>query len=671
MREIIAIPRSRLIKPTVFDEYFGLGQEESASPFLTPSSRRWAVNLSVKVAIVAAILLCAAFILSFFAPHLAPISFLLLVAVYFLAGVPSLIEAVEDLVNFDVNIDVLMTVAAFLSVLIGSGFEGGLLLVLFSLSGSIEDAVTAKAKGSLNRLQQLSPTKATVIGEKGVLLERSVRDISLHTRILVRAGEVVPLDGIVVEGISSVNLMHLTGESLPIVKQLGDEVVAGARNLEGVLTLAVTRTSANSTLSQIIQLVTQAHEARPQLQTWFERLSRGYALTIISLFVLFALTLPFIVGISYLGTEGSIYRALAFLIAASPCALILALPIAYLSAISACASKGILLKGGIVLDVLSRCTTIAFDKTGTLTTGSLKLIDIDPIDKASDWKREEIVAIAYTLEKNVVHPIARAISERAVEQGVLPVHLSAFKSIPGYGVEAEVSYRGKTVFAFMGRVEYLRKRLSEKQQQELQVLTERLYREGLLVALLFLGGELFVFSFQDTLREGVKETFQRIKQVGNFKLLMLTGDHLYSAKRVAEFLGIDEYYAGLLPEDKLSHISHLAQSQELAMVGDGINDAPALARASVGICMGKMGSGGAIDAADVVLLQDNLERLDWLLLKARQTDKIVRQNLYIAVGAIAIASFPALAGIIPLWLAVVMHEGGTVLVGLNALRLLR
>ncbi|MCE2982750.1 MAG: cation-transporting P-type ATPase, partial [Parachlamydia sp.] len=246
MGRTYSIPRPPHTKPAIFEEFFGMGGEESASPFLTPETRKWGANLTVKASLAAACLLFTAFLLRF-VPGGTALSHFLLVFVYFLAGIPALIESIEDLGELDVNIDVLMTIAAFSSVLIGSSMEGALLLVLFALSGSMEDAVTAKAKGSLNRLHRLSPTKATIIDERGRLLERSVKDITLGTLILVQAGEIVPLDGIVEEGISSVNLVHLTGESLPVGKRKGDEVPAGARNLDGSLTIKATHTSADAT----------------------------------------------------------------------------------------------------------------------------------------------------------------------------------------------------------------------------------------------------------------------------------------------------------------------------------------------------------------------------------------------------------------------------------------
>lgn len=661
--------RSAPVEPAVFNDFFSLGKEESSSPFLTPQSRRWAINLGLKASLLSAILLTIAFILSFI-PSWVSLSHFLLVAVYFFAGIPSLIEAIEDLTEFDVNIDVLMTVAAFSSILIGSSMEGALLLVLFSLSGSIEDAVTTKAKGSLNTLHKLSPTKACVVDAQGNTLERSVQDISVGTPILVKAGEVVPLDGRVIAGISSVNLVHLTGESLPVMKKLGDEVPAGAQNMDGVLTLEVVHTNIDSTVARIIQLVTQAQESRPALQRWFDQLSRGYALTIISLSAFFALSFPFLLQIPFLGIGGSIYRALAFLIAASPCALILAIPIAYLSAVSACAKKGILLKGGITLDALAKCRNIAFDKTGTLTTGELTCTGIEAIRSAKPRSEREIVSIAYGLEKNAVHPIARAIVRYAEENKINPTPLEEFKSIPGYGLQAQLVTPLTNISVFMGHPDYIISQLSPHEIDILQDKISLLKERGELLAILLMGEDLYLFSFLDTIRPNLKHALQHLKQEGDWKLIMLTGDHRQNARRIADELSIDEFYADLRPENKLDHVIQMSE-HGLAMIGDGINDAPALARATVGICMGKVGSGAAIEAADVVFLHDNLERLDWLMRKAKQTQKIVKQNLIIASAAILIAALPALAGIVPLWLAVVMHEGGTVLVGLNALRLLK
>ena len=358
------------------------------------------------------------------------------------------------------------------------------------------------------------------------------------------------------------------------------------------------------------------------------------------------------------------------MIAASPCALIIAIPIAYLSAVSTCAKRGILLKGGITLDALAGCHAIAFDKTGTLTTGELSCISFEPLKKDSKEDLYQALATAYAMEKNAVHPIATAITKYANTIKLPNITLQEFKSIPGYGLQAiSITPTGrKTVY--IGRPTYIVKQLKDESQALLLNTVQAIQERGELLTVLLFGDELFLFTFRDTPRPKISEMLSALKRRG-MDLVMLTGDHLNSAKRIAAELDITEFHADLTPEDKLRYVTELAKKKGLAMIGDGVNDAPALARATVGMCMGGIGSTAAIDAADIVFLHDNIELLDWLIGKAKQTQRIVKENLILASAAILIASLPALAGIVPLWVAVIMHEGGTVLVGLNALRLLR
>ncbi|KAF3362323.1 putative cadmium/zinc-transporting ATPase HMA1, chloroplastic [Chlamydiales bacterium STE3] len=668
MSEATPTPISANLKqePLIFEEFFESGLEETSSPFLTPSSRKWSINLHLKASLVAAFLLFLSFALSWFS-SLVPFSNALLLFVYFLAGIPSLIESLEDLLDLQVNIDVLMTLAAFGSVIIGSPMEGALLLVLFSLSAAMEEAVTAKAKNTISALHKLSPTKACVMNAKGFAIDKSIKEVTVGTHILIKAGELVPLDGVVVKGVSSVNLVHLTGENTPLTKKVGDEVAAGAQNLDGVLVLEVTHTSSDSTLTRIIKLVTQAQHAKPKLQRWFDNLSRTYALAIISASALFAIGLT-VMGLPFLGLNGALYRALAFLIAASPCALIIAIPIAYLSAISSCASQGVLLKGGITLDALASCHTIAFDKTGTLTTGELKCIGFESLSNISEERQKQFLSIALAMEQNALHPIAKAIVAYATQLELSPYPIEQFSVVPGYGLQAKAILDGKNVAAYLSNMDFIKNKIEKSSLLQLNQKIEHFHASGELVAILLVDKELLIFRFQDTLRPNVKTTINALKDQG-YRLLMLSGDHELSAKKIAQETGISDYYAQLKPEDKLRFISEISKKENLVMVGDGINDAPALARATVGISMGKMGSAAAMDASDVVLLHDNVEKLDWLMHKANATQRIVKQNLAFASLAIIVASLPALLGIVPLWLAVLMHEGGTVLVGLNGLRL--
>ena len=639
--------------PYPFDDFFHSGKARELSPFLKKSSKRWGQNLHLKSSLLAGLFLLTSWIMKSFAIDL---SYLFLLLVYFLVGTPALISTLHDLKKFEINIEVLMTLAAFLSFLIGSEIEGGLLLVLFAFSGGVEEAVTRKAKGALIRLSHLAPSKGVVIGEKDQVTEMAVKEIRVGTSLLVRAGEIIPLDGKVIEGSSFVNLVHLTGESVPVSKKKGDIVQAGSRNLDGTLTLQVTKNSADSTLSRIIQLIRDAQEKKPKLQRFLDKFGKKYAITIIALFFLFALSFPFLFHIPFFGLEGALYRALTFLIAASPCALIIATPIAYLSAISASAKQGILIKGGLTLDALSACHTIAFDKTGTLTSGNLTCEGAKRVAEAA-YPLEMAISIAAALERHVTHPMAEAIRSFATKQNIAPYPLHHFNSVPGYGLEGKVLIEGKEVEVKIGNEAFISPKSPLK-------------KEKYMISYLQIGSSLYSFHFTDTLRPRLLEVLEDLKKRG-LHLIMLTGDHAESANGVGKKLGISEIYTNLTPDCKLEIVSKLSAKRHLMMVGDGVNDAPALTRATVGISMGKIGSGTAIDASDIVLLKDDLHLIGWLHTKAKKTMRIVKENVILALCVILFASIPALLGLIPLWLAVILHEGGTVIVGLNSLRLLK
>ncbi|MBI5273457.1 MAG: cation-translocating P-type ATPase [Chlamydiales bacterium] len=645
-----------------FDDFFSSGMEESISPFLTSSSRKWAFNHSLYASILSAIFLVFSYGFSFFHPN---VSLLFLSFVYFLSGTPALIASIEDLKTFNINIDVLMTLAAFLSILIGSEREGALLLVLFALSHAMEHMVTRKTKGALQSLHHIAPTMAIIVNEDGSIYQKSVKEITKGAHLLIQSGEIIPLDGFVIDGNSSVNLVHLTGESIPTPKHKGSDVQAGSLNLEGVLTIEVSKVAADSTLTKIIQLITQAQEAKPQIQKILDRFSQLYATSIIGLAVCFAALLPFFLHIPYSGIEGSIYRSLAFLIAASPCALIIATPTAYLSAISSVTKKGILLKGGVILDALSKCTTFAFDKTGTLTTGNLSCSIIEEYLAHEHFDDATALQIAYSLERSSSHPIAKAITNLAQSKKLKPLPTSDIQTIPGFGIQGTVHFREKQYLAFIGNIDFI---LQKKPSLSSEL--KRNHKEGHLITYLLIENAIYLFHFQDEVRLNMKQTLDQIKDLG-LKTIMLTGDHEENASFVAKTIGIDEYYADIKPEEKLDIISKLAKTENLVMIGDGINDAPALARANVGISMGQIGSATAIEASDIVFLKDDISLLPWLYKKSKKTLVIVKQNLTLALGVILLATTPALLGVIPLWLAVILHEGGTVVVGLNSLRLLK
>nr|NGX48094.1 putative cadmium-transporting ATPase [Chlamydiota bacterium] len=348
------------------------------------------------------------------------------------------------------------------------------------------------------------------------------------------------------------------------------------------------------------------------------------------------------------------------LIAASPCALIIATPTAYLSAISSCARKGIILKGGAILDALASCSIIAFDKTGTLTTGNLTCSGIDSLND-SPITPDIALAVAAGLEKHAVHPISEAIMKMAAEKNTSPAPITDFNSVPGYGLEGKVTLDGETHSTFIGHPDFIEKKLPGALKIE-KWETQNTF--------LLIGTNLFVMHFQDEIRPESHKILPALAS-HNLECILLTGDHTENAHVVARKLQIPSVYANLRPEDKLNKVADFSQKKGLIMVGDGVNDAPALARSTVGISMGKIGSATAVDASDVVFLQDDLSLLDWLMAKSKKTMRIVKENLVLALAVICLATTPALLGYIPLWLAVILHEGGTVIVGFNSLRLLR
>jgi heavy metal translocating P-type ATPase len=640
-----------------FDDFIASNYAENASPFLTPHGKGLQKNLLLKGALISAVCLIIAVLIRNISLE---ISYILLAIVYFFCGTPSLIGALRDMSHRMLNIDILMTLAAFVALLMGSAFEGALLLVLFELSGAMEEAVLFKTQKALFALKELKPKRGLLLKDDGTVLERSICDIPIGSKILVPPGEIVPLDGIIIEGKAFINIAHLTGESLPISVEKGIKVPAGAKNIDGRIVVLVERINADSTISKITDLITSAQSSKPTLQTLFDRFSSKYAATVILLFFLFALTLPFFTHLKFLGKEGALYRSLAFLITASPCALILATPTTYFSAISSCLKKGILLKGGNVLDAITRCHTVAFDKTGTLTTGSLKVYKIKKIKGSLD--ENTLLGLALTLEQNTTHPIGKAITAYVQNLNIPPEKIEHFTQHPGLGVSGDFAHYHVAI----GKKELLSQFATKDMKTDIDnVLIDEPYPYTLFLA----ADTLVLILFADETRQEAKSCIDKLKTM-KLSTLLMTGDHKSSALRMGKLLGIDEVSYEMDPSLKLEKIKALGSSG-IVMVGDGINDAPSLTQATVGISMGHTGSHTAREASDVVLMREDLSLIPYLFHKSHQSRKILIQNLTLALSVILLATTPALLGTIPLWLAVILHEGGTVLVGLNSLRLLK
>lgn len=655
-------------EPLVFEHYFQVGEQESFSPFLKPKDKKLASGLNFRVSLFSAFLFISSLSMSYYAPFQGFATWLL-VLIFAIVGAPALIDAIEDLTDFDVNIDLLMTLAAFAAAAIGNPYEGALLLVLFAISGGLEEKVSEKAQGAIYNLKRLNPTQAILVRDDGSTIQVALSEVQKGQKILVQSGQIVPLDGLVIEGKSDVDLVHLTGESLPVTKNIGDDVPSGALLHNGYLKIEVTTLQEASTLSQIVDLIHKAQEAKPKLQMTFEKFSRAYALTIISLSALFFALMPFFFPITYFEAKGSFYRSLAFLIAASPCALILAIPISYICSISRCARLGVILRGGVILDALSQCQSIAFDKTGTLTEGKLSCekeeIIANPVeDESLFW------SYVAAIEKLTTHPIGECIAQYALSRcDELPTVVH-YENHVGKGIEGLFEDQGKKLFLRIGSLSWIEGLVDETTAQNLKALEAHEESKDLLIVGIEMSGHVRVVYLRDSLRPNIKELIQQLKQL-SLETKILSGDRYRSVERIARQAGISEFYADLSPEDKLSLVSQTANESGLVMVGDGINDAPALSRATVGISMGKVASQTAMSVADVVILNDNLDILSTIINQARRTVKIVKQNLFLALGVISIVSLSALFGFVPLWLAVILHEGGTVIVGLNGLRLLR
>lgn len=639
-----------------FDQFFLSGLEPGISPFLSPSSQRWGRNFSLKNSFFAFFLLLLAKAVSALSPAL---SHFFLGVIYFSLGTSAILKASKDIFKINVNVNVLMTAAAFASILIGSAYEGAILLVLFALANALNEQVALKTKSAIHHLHKINPTKALLLKEDGSCIEKSIKEVAKGDLLLVKAGEIVPLDSMVVSGASHVNLEHLTGEAVPVLAKEKDILAAGSKNLNGILKVRVLKVFDYSTLNTIIHLIQDAQKQKPKIQTFFESFSKSYSISIIVLTVALAFLMPFFLPLAYLGHDGSFYRALAFLIASSPCALIFAVPAAYLSAISAAAKKGIILKGGKILDALSGIRKIAFDKTGTLTEASLELFSLKRI--SGNLPAEKALALAASLEQAAKHPIAAAICAAAEEKKLALLPAEDLTVIPGYGVEGFFPSsalghlnKEKKEKVFLGHPSYFKK--------------ASLLKEG--SVFLFAEDNIFAFTFSDKVKSNLKSLLAKLKRL-QLKPVMLTGDSCEKAERIAGELNLSEYYAELSPQDKLELIDKFSSNSPVAMVGDGINDAPALGKAAVGISMGRIGSAVAVDVSDVILIKDELQQLPWLFNKAFKTKTIVKENIFLALGVIVLASVPALLGLIPLWLAVLLHEGGTVIVGLNGLRLLK
>lgn len=603
-------------------------------------------------------------------------------------------EAWRALRQGKLDIHFLMVLGAVLAIPVGAMMEGATLLFLFTLSGALEDYAMQRTKAALESLMKLFPKEAIVLQPDGSQRTVPLVQLKIGDRILIKPGENVAADGTVLEGTSAIDESAITGEFMPREKAKGSAVFAGTLNTSGRLIVEVAKPAHDTTLAQIIHLVSQAQEEKAPVERLFDRVGTAYTILVLlgstGACVLMA-------TVFQLGWKVAIYRAITLLIVASPCALIISTPVVILSAIATCARRGIVLKGGRHLESIAALKALVFDKTGTLTTGQVRLVDIELIDSQRafamphDKEHENqrcatvppvlrplpepgaidavLLRVAASLEANSTHPLAASVVRAAKERGLELFPIEDFQQEPGHGLRGMIHSQ----LLIIGSPKIL-EGLCHTKLMELTV--ERIgevEHQGQTAVVMYYGGRAALLKFQDTLRPDAKATIDRLHALGIRPLVMLTGDNRAVAEAVGgpTGLGLDEIRAELLPKDKLTQVADLVGKHTVVgMVGDGINDAPALARATVGIAMGTIGSEAAMQAADVVLLSDRIERLPWLIETARRARRVMVQNLAFSIAVIlALVTFTSL-GEVNMTLGVLGHEGSTVLVVFNGLRLL-
>ncbi len=591
---------------------------------------------------------------------------------YVFGGWYGLKGAVETLRHRAVDIDLLMIVAALGALTIGAPFEGAMLLFLFSLSNTLQHYAIGRSRRAIKSLVEMRPDEAQVLRD-GDEVTVPIDEVAVGDVFVVRPGDRIPLDGVVMSGEGTVDQASLTGESVPVPKEPDDEVFGGTINESGSLEIEVTRQAHESAISRLITMVEEAQSEKAPTQRLIDRLEQPYVLGVFALTIA-AIGIPLALGTEFTST---FYRAMTLMVAASPCAVIISTPAAVLSAIASGGRQGVLFKGGEHVETAANIDAVAFDKTGTLTRGDTQLTDVFVRDGASDGTLTEdsLLSLAAAVQARSEHHLARATVAAADERALDTPDAARFQSAAGKGVRADVD--GGTIH--IGNRSYFQTVLGDESVEGLDPGLNRLEtfetegKTSVLVARQRGDGVTVLgwLAFTDTVRPDAAEMIADLRSLGVEHIVMLTGDNERVAQRIADEVGIDEVQAELLPEEKVATIEALVERHEnVAMVGDGVNDAPALATATLGIAMGGAGTDVALDTADVVLMGDDLSKIPYVLGLGRRTRRTLTINLAIAFGAIALMVGAILLRGIPLPLAVVGHEGSTVLVSLNGLRLL-
>ncbi|NJO27073.1 MAG: heavy metal translocating P-type ATPase [Richelia sp. RM2_1_2] len=599
------------------------------------------------------------------------LALLILSAAYVIGGYESAKEGLTTLFKEkEFDVDLLMIVAALGAAFLGLWrgeyhliVDGAVLILIFAISGALEGYAMQRTNHAISSLMGLTPDTARVIlhgEEKQVAIDK----LAIDDKLLVKPGELIPTDALIIEGASNLNEASITGESLPVEKTVGDEVFAGTINGTGALIIRVHQPPESSLIQRVIRLVQQAQTEAPPSQIFVENLERNYAKIIVICGILLATLPPFIFNWDW---ETTIYKALIFLVVASPCALMAAIMPALLSGIANGARGGILFKGGAVLELVGKVKAIAFDKTGTLTTGEPQVMEVIPVDGEDV---NQILSVAAAVEVYSEHPIGKAIVKAAQNKNLALVSANNVVSHTGFGISGNLDTERQT-YIKVGNANFIQ---SDSQlPANLVAISKNLETQGKTIVWVANNQKILgIIAIADTIRPEAIKTIQHLKKLGIQNIIILSGDRQLTTNYIAQQLGISEVYAELLPEDKVTVIRRLKrQYQTVIMVGDGINDAPALATASVGIAMGTTGSDIALETADIVLMADRLEKLIVAITLGRRAIIVIKQNIVFALCSIGLLLIANFTTGINLPLGVIGHEGSTVLVTLSGLRLLR
>ncbi|PZR03666.1 MAG: heavy metal translocating P-type ATPase [Archangium gephyra] len=589
-------------------------------------------------------------------PSLVAFGLAILVGGYFFAR-----EGIQKLIGKRVfGIEVLMSAAAIGAAALGEPLEAAMLVFLYSISEAAEGFTEQKTRAAVRALMKLVP-KVALVRRDGVDMEIPIEGLGIGDVFIVRPGESVATDGEVLRGETSMNQAPVTGESAPVKKATGDEVFAGTINAEGVIEVRATKTFRENTVAKIIHLVEEAQEKKGESQRFIERFGARYSPAVLLGGILIAAVLVFAFDFSW---SGALHRAVVFIVAAAPCALVISVPITLVAALGTGARHGVLIKGGVILERLATVRTVALDKTGTLTRGEPVVTDFVRLNSSPHAESETLSRLA-TIESRSEHPVARAIVAHARAHNIPLGEATAVRALPGAGVVATID----GVEVQVGRIALFEG--SAENGAEVTAEVRRLEAAGKTVIVAGTSSSIWcVVAVQDAVREEASEAVRLLRARG-VELIVLSGDQRIAVERVAATLGIKRFLGALKPEDKLVEIRTLAEKAPVAMVGDGVNDAPALAQATVGIAMGAVGTDVALETADVALMGDDLRRLAFALALAQRTQRVVRQNLALSILVIGTLAIGAVAGVFSLPVAVLVHEVSEFIVIGSGLRMLR